>query len=117
MMARVWLASQRAQKAEVAPIAVPAPAKSVLIAKNPVPRGQILRADDLAWEQWPEGGIDRSYILLGTRTPWNFAALGCGTQSDCRRRAAQRAEDHRAWQSRLPRSGAASGDARGLPWR
>src|ERR1700722_14846876 len=73
MMARVWLASQRAEKTAAAPIPLPAPAKSVLIAKNPIERGQILKAGDLSWEPGPEGGIDKNYILLGTRTPESFA--------------------------------------------
>lgn len=73
MMARVWLASQRAVKQEAAPIAVPTPSKSVLIARSTIQRGQILRPDDLAWEPWPEGGIDKNYILLGSRTPETYA--------------------------------------------
>jgi pilus assembly protein CpaB len=73
MVARVWLASQRAVKQEAAPIVVPLPSKSVLIARSPVQRGQILRPDDLAWQPWPEGGIDRNYILLGSRTPETYA--------------------------------------------
>lgn len=73
MMARVWLASQRATKQEAAPIAVPTPAKSVLVARSSIERGQILKPSDLAWEQWPEGGIGKNYILLGTRTPETYA--------------------------------------------
>ena len=74
MMARVWLASQRAAvKQEAAPIAVPTPAKSVLIARSNIERGQILKPSDLAWEQWPEGGLDKNYILLGTRTPETYS--------------------------------------------
>src|SRR5579862_4299785 len=73
MMARVWLASQRAVKQAAAPIAVPTPAKSVLIARSPIERGQILKPGDFAWEQWPEGGIDKNYILLGTRTPETYS--------------------------------------------
>jgi pilus assembly protein CpaB len=73
MMARVWLASQRAVKQEAAPIAVPTPSKSVLIARSTIQRGQIMRPDDLAWEPWPEGGIDKNYILLGSRTPETYA--------------------------------------------
>lgn len=75
MMARVWLASQRAQVKQeaAAPVPVPTPAKSVLIARNPIERGQILKAGDLAWEQWPEGGLAKNYILLGTRTPETYA--------------------------------------------
>ena len=72
MMARMWLASQRAVKQEAAPIAVPTPAKSVLIAKSPIQRGQLLKPSDLVWEQWPEGGVDKNYILLGTRTPETY---------------------------------------------
>jgi pilus assembly protein CpaB len=73
MMARVWLASQRAVKQAAAPIAVPTPAKSVLIARSPIERGQILKPGDFAWEQWPENGIDKNYILLGTRTPETYS--------------------------------------------
>jgi len=73
MMARVWLASQRQQPAQAAPIAVPTPAKSVLIVRAPLQRGQLLKPDDLAWEQWPEGGIDKNYIVIGTKTPESFA--------------------------------------------
>jgi pilus assembly protein CpaB len=73
MMARVWLNSQRAEKTEAAPIPVPTPSKSVLIARKAIQVGQILRADDLAWEPWPEGGIDRNYIVLGTRSPETYA--------------------------------------------
>lgn len=73
MMARTWLASQRAVKTEAAPIAVPTPAKSVLIARKPIERGQILKPGDLGWEQWPEGGLDKNYILLGTRTPETYS--------------------------------------------
>jgi pilus assembly protein CpaB len=73
MMARVWLASQRAVTAEQAPLAVPTPSKSVLIARSTIQRGQLLKPDDLAWEPWPEGGIDKNYILIGTRTPDAFS--------------------------------------------
>lgn len=73
MMARAWLASQRAATSEAAPLVVPTPAKSVLIARSPIQRGQLLKPDDLAWEPWPEGGIDKNYVLIGTKTPETFA--------------------------------------------
>lgn len=73
MMARVWLASQRQAPAEAAPIAVPMPAKSVLVARAGIQRGQLLKPDDLMWEPWPEGGVDKNYILIGNRTPDAFA--------------------------------------------
>jgi pilus assembly protein CpaB len=73
MMARVWLASQRAAPAEASPIALPMPAKSVLIARASIQRGQLLKPDDFAWEPWPEGGIDKNYVVIGTKTPESFS--------------------------------------------
>jgi pilus assembly protein CpaB len=72
MMARFWLASQRAQTTEAAPIAVPTPSKSVLIARSQLQRGQLLKPEDFTWQQWPEGGVDKNYIVLGTKSPDDF---------------------------------------------
>src|SRR5580700_5655867 len=72
MMARVWLASQRSAPAEASPLAMPTPARSVLIARSTIQRGQLLKPDDLAWEPWPEGGIDKNYVVIGTKTPDAF---------------------------------------------
>jgi pilus assembly protein CpaB len=73
MMARFWLASQRAATAEASPIAVPTPSKSVLIARSTLQRGQLLKPDDMSWEPWPEGGIDKNYIVIGSKKPDDFA--------------------------------------------
>jgi pilus assembly protein CpaB len=73
MMARVWLASQRAAPAEASPLALPTPAKSVLIARTSIQRGQLLKPEDFAWEPWPEGGIDKNYVVIGTKSPESFA--------------------------------------------
>jgi pilus assembly protein CpaB len=74
MLARAWLAAQRAAEiAEASPMALPAPAKSVLVARTEIRRGQILKPEDLSWQVWPEGGLDKSYVVLGTRTPESFA--------------------------------------------
>jgi pilus assembly protein CpaB len=73
MMARVWLASQRSAPAEASPLALPTPAKSVLIARAQIQRGQLLKPEDFAWEPWPEGGIDKSYVVIGTKTPDAYA--------------------------------------------
>ena len=74
MLARAWLAAQRAAEiAEASPLALPAPAKSVLVARTEIRRGQILKPEDLSWQIWPEGGLDKNYVLLGTRTPETFA--------------------------------------------
>src|SRR5579864_2531589 len=73
MMARVWLASQRSSDLEASPIALPTPAKSVLIARAAIQRGQLLKPEDFAWEPWPEGGIDKNYVVIGTKAPEAFA--------------------------------------------
>jgi pilus assembly protein CpaB len=49
------------------------PAKSVLIARNDIQRGQLLKPEDMSWEPWPEGGIDKNYVLMGTKTPDSFS--------------------------------------------
>lgn len=73
LLARSWLIGQRAQPAAASPLALPAPAKSVLVTRNAIQRGQILRPEDLVWQPWPEGVLDKSYVLLGSRTPESFA--------------------------------------------
>src|SRR6185437_7029087 len=73
MLARVWLASQRQAPVAAAPVAVQMPAKSVLIARNDIQRGQLLKPEDMSWEPWPEGGIDKNYVLMGTKTPDSFS--------------------------------------------
>src|SRR2546423_11604064 len=73
MLARAWLAAQHAQVVEASPLALPAPAKSVLVARNDIKRGQILKPEDMSWQVWPEGAVDKSYVVLGMRTPESFA--------------------------------------------
>lgn len=74
MLARAWLKAQKSHAvAEAAPVALPPPVKSVLVAHHPLARGEILKASDLAWEPWPDNGVDPSYIRLGTRTPQSFS--------------------------------------------
>src|SRR6266567_3417480 len=69
-LARNFLARERETIVqEQAPLKVQAPAKSVLVAKVDLKRGQILR---------PEDGLDRNYVVLGgppvpARTPESFA--------------------------------------------
>ena len=72
-LAKLWLNAQRTAELEASPLALPAPAKSVLVARAGVVRGQILKPDDLVWQVWPDGTLDKSYVLLGTRTPESFA--------------------------------------------
>jgi pilus assembly protein CpaB len=63
--------AQMAQSAETAPLK---PARSVLIARAALKRGQILRPEDLIWQVWPDGALDQHYIeLSGPRSPDSFA--------------------------------------------
>jgi pilus assembly protein CpaB len=72
MLVRSFLA-QKNGEAEAQALARPAaPQKFVLVARGPIGRGQILKPQDLSWQVWPEGGIDKNYILNGTRTPESF---------------------------------------------
>jgi pilus assembly protein CpaB len=64
LLARNWLA-QKQETAERPPERVAAPAKSVLVARADIKRGQILRPEDSVWQVWPEGGLDKNYVLLG----------------------------------------------------
>jgi pilus assembly protein CpaB len=74
-LARTWLAAERSKEiAEASPMALPTPAKSVLVARRNLTRGQILRPDEMVWQTWPEGGLDKSYVVMGgPRTPDSFA--------------------------------------------
>jgi pilus assembly protein CpaB len=72
LLVRTFLAQKNEVEAEA--LAKPAaPQKFVLVAHGAITRGQILKPQDLSWQVWPEGGIDRNYILNGTRTPDSFA--------------------------------------------
>lgn len=75
MLARSYLATQRTEaELKAAPVALPTPSKSVLVARADIKRGQILRPEDLVWQVWPEGGIDKNYIVLGgPKKPESYA--------------------------------------------
>jgi pilus assembly protein CpaB len=75
LLARAWLAAERSKElAEAAPMALATPAKSVLVARTEIRRGQILRPDEMVWQTWPEGGLDKTYVVMGgPRTPESFA--------------------------------------------
>ena len=72
MLVRSWLAQQRTAEAEAAPMPPPVQ-KSILVARGAIARGQILKPADLAWQSWPDTGIDRAYIQKGSKTIEDFA--------------------------------------------
>jgi pilus assembly protein CpaB len=76
-MARAWLQSERAAllaqagvQREVAPTT--APTLQVLVARNAVHTGQIVKPDDLRWQSWPEGSLAPTYIVEGKRPMSDF---------------------------------------------
>ena len=72
MLVRSFLAQRPEVEAEA--LAKPAaPQRSVLVARGAISRGQILKPQDFSWQTWPEGGIDKNYILSGSRTAESFA--------------------------------------------
>ena len=77
-MARAWLQSERAAvmaqaglRHEAAPPPV-AQTLQVLVARNPVHTGQIVKPDDLRWQSWPEGSLAPTYIVEGKRPLSDF---------------------------------------------
>lgn len=75
VLAQKWLSAQRSKDvADAAPMGLPMPAKSVLVARAEIRRGQILRPDEMVWQTWPEGALDKTYVVIGgPRTPDSFA--------------------------------------------
>jgi pilus assembly protein CpaB len=75
-MARAWLQSERAAVMAQAglhrEVPVAAPTLQVLVARNPVHTGQIVKPDDLRWQSWPEGSMAQTYIVEGKRPLSDF---------------------------------------------
>ena len=74
MLARSWLAAQRAREmARAVKAPPPAPSRSVLVAPLNIRRGEILRPDQMVWQTWPGGAINKNYIVQGgPKTPQSF---------------------------------------------
>jgi pilus assembly protein CpaB len=77
-MARAWLQSERAAVMAQAglrhEVAAPVVAQTlqVLVARNPVHTGQIVKPDDLRWQSWPQGSLAPSYVVEGKRPLSDF---------------------------------------------
>src|SRR5215218_6841611 len=73
-LARAWLQAERA--AIAAQIAVPkpvaAPSVQVLVAKNALRTGQLIKPEDLRWQAWPQGALPQTYIIEGKRPLTDF---------------------------------------------
>jgi pilus assembly protein CpaB len=73
LLARSWLTQRAAQVQAAIPAVHPPFAKAVLVARQSISRGQILKPDDFTWQPWPEVPIDQAYVQRGARKPASFS--------------------------------------------
>jgi pilus assembly protein CpaB len=68
-LARAWLQAERAAiAAQIAsPKPVAAPSAQVLVARNALRTGQLIKPEDLRWQAWPQGALPQTYIIEGKR--------------------------------------------------
>jgi pilus assembly protein CpaB len=73
-LARAWLQAERAAiAAQIAsPKPVAAPSVQVLVAKNALRTGQLIKPEDLRWQAWPQGALPQTYIIEGKRPLTDF---------------------------------------------
>ena len=85
-LARTWLQSERQALMEQAGMnrTVQAPSLRVLVAKQNVATGHILKPDNLQWQAWPAGNVPATAPVTtaaGLNTADIFNALGSNTTS------------------------------------
>jgi pilus assembly protein CpaB len=73
-LARAWLQAERAAIAAqiAAPKPVAAPSVQVLVARNALRTGQLIKPEDLRWQAWPQGALPQTYIIEGKRPLTDF---------------------------------------------
>ena len=75
-MARAWLQNERAALMAQAGLhreaPVAAPTLQVLVARNAIHTGQIVKPDDMRWQSWPQGSLAPTYIVEGKRPLSDF---------------------------------------------
>jgi pilus assembly protein CpaB len=75
-MARAWLQNERAvllaQLGQRHDAPVAAPTLQVLVARNAIHTGQIVKPDDMRWQSWPQGSLAPTYIVEGKRPLSDF---------------------------------------------
>jgi len=82
-LARAWLQSERAaiaaQMGGQRQVAAK-PALQVLVARNAIRTGQLVKPDDLRWQPWPQGNLPPSYIIEGKRPIADFVGAVARSQ-------------------------------------
>jgi pilus assembly protein CpaB len=75
-MARAWLQNERAalmaQVGQHRELPAVAPTLQVLVARNAIHTGQIVKPDDMRWQSWPQGSLAPTYIVEGKRPLSDF---------------------------------------------
>ena len=73
-LARAWLQAERAAIAAqmAAPRPVVAPSVQVLVARNALRTGQLIKPEDLRWQAWPQGALPQTYIIEGKKPLTDF---------------------------------------------
>src|SRR5260370_26302374 len=75
-VARAWLQGERAALMAQAGLhreaPVAAPTLQVLVARNPIHTGQIVKPDDMRWQSWPQGSLAPTYVVEGKRPLSDF---------------------------------------------
>jgi pilus assembly protein CpaB len=82
-LARAWLQSERAAMAAQMGGTYQTPAKpsvQVLVARNAIRTGQIVKPDDLRWQPWPQGNLPPTYIIEGKRPISDFVGAVARSQ-------------------------------------
>jgi pilus assembly protein CpaB len=68
MIVRAWVNEARLSAVAAGPTEAPKQAVTkILVATHALPAGQFLQPNDLAWQPWPDSGLNSSYILEGSR--------------------------------------------------
>lgn len=68
-LARAWLQNERAALLAQAGLSQrpAAPTLQVLVARNAVPVGRLIKPEDLRWQAWPQGALAETYVVQGKR--------------------------------------------------
>jgi pilus assembly protein CpaB len=62
-----WSFSQKSARSDVQQVVVkPVPTERVLVARTSLPIGSRMNAKNLAWQEWPEGGVIDGFITQST---------------------------------------------------
>ena len=73
-LARAWLQAERAAIAAqiTSPKPAAAPSVQVLVVRNALRTGQLIKPEDLRWQAWPQGALPQTYITEGKRQISDF---------------------------------------------